>query len=121
MANNFDEYSKNTKFDPKPWKLPFSFFLKYKKHTAILLITTLISASVEAVYPYFSRYAINEFIEKNTLAGILPFAAAYMFFLSMTAITTIIFSRKCMFLEMTIGKDMRDSAFEHTQTLPLSV
>ena len=112
MANNFDEYSQSTKFDIKPWKLPFSFFIKHKKHTIILLITTLVSASVEAVYPYFSRYAINEFIEKNTLEGIFAFVAAYTFFLGITAVTTIIFSRKCMFLVLKIGKERRDSAFE---------
>lgn len=120
MANNFDEYSLSTKFDPKPWALPMSFFLKYKKHTAIMLCATVLAASLEAVYPYFARYAINNFIEKNTLNGIGAFTALYGCLLILTAICTIVFSRSCMFLEMTIGKDMRDSAFEHTQKLPLS-
>lgn len=120
MANNFDEYSLSTKFDPKPWALPFKFFARYKKHTAIMLLSALILPSVEAFYPKFTEYAIANFIEKNTLDGIGPFICVYASLLAVTALMTIVYSRKCMFLEMTIGKDMRDSAFEHTQKLPLS-
>lgn len=120
MANNFDEYSLSTKFDPKPWALPVKFFLRYKWRTALMLLTTLFSASIEAVYPNFASYAIDNFIEKGTLKGLFPFAMAYLGTLCLTALGTIIMSRECMFLEMTIGKDMRDSAFEHTQKLPLS-
>ena len=57
MANNFDEYSLSTKFDPKPWALPVKFFLRYKWRTALMLLTTLFSASIEAVYPNFASYA----------------------------------------------------------------
>ena len=38
MANNFDEYSLSTKFDPKPWALPVKFFLRYKWRTALMLL-----------------------------------------------------------------------------------
>lgn len=120
MAENFDEYSLSTKFDPKPWALPFKFFMRYKKHTVIMLLSALILPSVEAFYPKFTEYAIANFIEGNTLNGIGPFTLVYALLLSVTALMTIVYSRKCMFLEMTIGKDMRDSAFEHTQKLPLS-
>ncbi|MBQ7085994.1 MAG: hypothetical protein IJM96_00790, partial [Clostridia bacterium] len=120
MANNFDEYSLSTKFDPKPWALPFKFFKRYKMHTVIMLLSAVVLPVVEAVYPKFAEYAIANFIGKNTLDGIGPFIAAYLFLLAITVIFTIIYSRKCMFLEMTIGKDMRNAAFEHTQKLPLS-
>ena len=120
MANNFDEYSLSTKFDPKPWALPFKFFTRYKKHTAIMLLSAVVLPVVEAIYPKFSEYAIAHFIGNNTLDGMGAFIALYLFLLMITVIFTIIYSRKCMFLEMTIGKDMRNAAFEHTQKLPLS-
>ena len=41
MANNFDEYSLSTKFDPKPWALPYKFFMQYKIHTVIMLISAV--------------------------------------------------------------------------------
>ena len=92
MANNFDEYSLSTKFDPKPWALPFKLFTRYKKHTAIMLLSAVVLPVVEAIYPKFSEYAIAHFIGNNTLDGMGAFIALYLFLLMITVIFTIIYS-----------------------------
>lgn len=117
---DFDEYSLSTKFDPKPWSLPLGFFFKYKKQTAFMLIATFIAAFCETLFPQFARYAINNFITPGTLTGIGSFVLTYISLILFQVFFTIVFIRMCMWLEMTIGKDMRNAAFEHTQTLPLS-
>ena len=123
MANAgqaFDEYSLSTKFDKEPWKLPLKFFAKYKTQTVLMIVGSLVASSVSAIYPMFAKYAISTFIEPNTLTGIIPFVIAYMLTIGIEICAAILYTRKAMFLEMSIGRDMRGSAFEHTQKLPLS-
>lgn len=123
MANagqNFDEYSLSTKFDKEPWKLPLKFFSKYKKQTVLMIFGSLLASTITAIYPMFAKYAISNFIEPNTLAGLTPFIIAYALTIGLEICAAVLFTRKAMFLEMSIGRDMRDSAFEHTQKLPLS-
>ena len=62
------EYTKS--FDYSIWKRIFPFLKPYKKTVIMILVMNLFCSLVDIILPLFQRYAINHFIEGNTLTGI---------------------------------------------------
>lgn len=118
--NNFDEYALSNKFEFKEWKRMFAFLKNHKKYLIPLLICTLITACVDALIPYFSRYAFNVFIGGNTTEGIQWFVLLYAAAISIQVTGTIIFIRNSMNLDLRVGKDLRNACFEKLQRQSLS-
>lgn len=115
-----DEKEYTQSFDWKIWKRLGPFLRPYRGAFVSMLVFNGICALVDVVLPLFQKYAIQNFIEKNTLTGLLPYALAYLAVVVVQALSVVAFARNSMHIEMNLGKDMRGALFHHLQTLSFS-
>ena len=112
------EYTKS--FDYAIWKRIFPFLKPYKKTVVMILVMNFFCSLIDIVLPLFQRFAINHFIEENTLSGIGVFAVVYIAAIALQGASVIAFTRGSMRIEMSLGKDMKRALFVHLQTLSFS-
>ena len=112
------EYTKS--FDYSIWKRIFPFLKPYKKKVIMILVMNLFCSLVDIILPLFQRYAINHFIEGNTLTGIGFFTVLYIVVIALQGAAVIAFTRGSMRIEMGLGKDLKRALFVHLQTLSFS-
>ena len=112
------EYTKS--FDYAIWKRIFPFLKPYKKTVVMILVMNFFCSLIDIVLPLFQRFAINHFIEGNTLSGIGVFAVVYIAAIALQGASVIAFTRGSMRIEMSLGKDMKRALFVHLQTLSFS-
>lgn len=112
------EYTKS--FDYAIWKRIFPFLKPYKKTVVMILIMNFFCSLIDIILPLFQRFAINHFIEGNTLSGIGIFAVVYIAAIAFQGASVIAFTRGSMRIEMSLGKDMKRALFVHLQTLSFS-
>lgn len=112
------EYTKN--FDIRIWKRVLPFLKPFRTTAAVVLIFNLICSLVDIILPLFQRYAIDNFIQKNTLDGIWLFAAVYGVVILIQFVSVMLFTRGSASLEMYIGKTMKRACFVHLQELSFS-
>ena len=72
MAYEEKEYTKS--FEWKTWRKIFPFLKPYKATMWRILIFNLLCAGVDILLPLFQRYAIDNFIEKDSTEGLVRFA-----------------------------------------------
>lgn len=116
----YEEQEYNKPFSLKVWAKIFPFLKKYKWQLVFVVITNLLIACVDIVLPLFQRYAIDEFIEKDSLDRVVPFTVSYVLIIALQALLVIVFTRVAMYIEMSLGKDMKRAQFVHLQTLSFS-
>lgn len=112
------EYTKS--FDYSIWKRIFPFLKPYQKTIIMILVMNLFCSLVDIILPLFQRYAINHFIEGNTLTGIGFFTVLYIVVIALQGAAVIAFTRGSMRIEMGLGKDLKRALFVHLQTLSFS-
>lgn len=96
-------------------------FLKVYGKTIIILITLgILSSLADVIFPYFNSYAINNFISKGTLEGIVPFILLYVGLVILQEIDNFYCLYKCGIIEFSIDRDLRNASFNHLQTLSFS-
>ena len=115
-----DEKEYTQSFDWRIWKRLGPFLRPYRGAFVSMLVFNGICALVDVVLPLFQKYAIQNFIEKDTLTGLLPYALAYLAVVVVQALSVVAFARNSMHIEMNLGKDMRGALFHHLQTLSFS-
>ncbi|MCL1805495.1 MAG: ABC transporter ATP-binding protein/permease [Clostridiales bacterium] len=86
---------------------------------AVALLMVL-SAAVDALIPMFTRYAVNSFVVPQTTEGLPAFTVFYIAVILFQAVTTVLYSRQSMVIEMNLGKHMKELCFTHLQKLPVS-
>ncbi len=104
----------------KVWAKLLPFLKPYAKSMAVVLITMLVNAGVDIVYPLFSGYAVDRFITPRTTQGLWGFAAAYLLVVLVQMTCTLIFGRVALRVEMYLGRDLKKTLFTHLQTLSFS-
>lgn len=85
------EYTKN--FDIRIWKRVLPFLKPFKKTVAIILIFNLVCSMVDIALPLFQRYAINHFINEQTLDGIWGFGLVYLIVVAFQFFSVVMFTR----------------------------
>lgn len=75
---------------------------------------------VDIVLPLFQEYAIDNFIAKQTLAGMAKFIVVYAIVLAFQVIANGISAYQACQVEMYVGRDMKRESFNHLQTLAFS-
>jgi ATP-binding cassette subfamily B protein len=117
---DFRESDVQQKFSPMLWKKLLPFLKPLKKQMAFVLVMMLISAAVDALIPLFTRHAVEHFVEPRATEGLGLFTLVYIGVMLVQAITTVLYSRQAMIIEMNMGKDMKRQCLVHLQKLPLS-
>ncbi len=110
--------------EKKTVKLPFfgipKLYPYIKQYIPIIIFMVtlgILSSLVDSVYPIFNRYALDNFVGKNTLEGLTAFVILYVVILVMQTIDNFVSVYMCGKVEMSVDRDLRDAAFSHLQTL----
>ena len=92
----------------------------YKRIMISMIVLGLFGSSLDIVVPQFQSYALDNFVEKGTLEGLGIFIVIYAaVILIQTIVNTISTYQTCQ-IEMYVGRDMKQSSFDHLQTLSFS-
>ena len=116
----FDEKDYTKSFDWSIWKRLTPFVRPFRRDFVGMLVFNGLCALVDVAIPLFQRYAIRNFIQADSLRGIVPFSLAYLLVIVLQALSVVAFARNSMTIEMNMGRDMRRSLFHHLQTLSIS-
>ncbi len=116
----FEEQEYTKSFDITIWKRILPFLAPYGGAFAAMLLFNGLTALADVAFPLFQQYAIAEFIEKDTLRGLLPYGLCYLGVIVLQFFSVTAFSRNSMHIEMSVGRDLRSSLFTHLQSLSLS-
>ncbi len=112
--------------DEQDYDKPFSFqlwlklapFVKpYSKQLIIVGFLMMISAIIDASIPLFQKYALDTFIAKDTLDGLIPFTLIYLGIIIFQIWVILVFSIKTMFVDLSVSKDMKRACFVKLQEL----
>ena len=76
--NRLDEYSYPTSFDRRQWAKLWKHIAFLKKTFLFLFLAAVATAFFDALFPYFSRYAIDTFIAQQTTQGMPLFIGLYL-------------------------------------------
>ena len=115
-----DEKEDTKAFDLKIWKRLLPILARYKKTIVLMAVVNGLTAMMDVILPLFQKYAISRFIERGTLDGLPLYTAAYLGVILLETLMVVGWSRKAMYVEMYLGRDMRRDLFGHLQTLSLS-
>ncbi len=98
----------------------FPYLKPYKGILICMIVTTLLCGVIDIILPLFQRYALNYFVEANTLKNLKWFVIAYAVVLLSQVITSLICTYQACQIEMYVGRDMKRVSFNHLQTLAFS-
>ena len=108
-------------------KLPFfgigkvlPFLRPFRKDLLIMMLFGLISSGTDILLPLFQRYALDHFVVERTLDTIWVFTAAYFLTYCLAGVVNYISCTLATIIEVKVGRDMRQAAFNHLQTLSFS-
>ena len=116
----FDEQEYTKSFDLSIWKRLGPILRPYGACFVGMFAFNALTAAVDVALPLLQRFAIANFIEENTLAGIVPYGAVYLAVILLQALSVVLFARNSMYIEMSAGRDLRRKLFTHLQTLSFS-
>lgn len=116
----FDEKEYTKSFDWSIWKRLTPFVRPFRRDFVGMLVFNGLCALVDVAIPLFQRYAIRNFIQADSLRGIVPFSLVYLLVILLQALSVVAFARNSMTIEMNMGRDMRRALFHHLQTLSFS-
>ena len=92
----------------------------YAKVLLLLILPAVTSSLIDTTFPLFHRYAIDHFIAGKTTEGFPVFVTVYalaLFALLACDFVTMYFLCR---VEIDVGKDLKNAAFSHLQTLSFS-
>jgi len=118
--NQFDEHSYDKPFDIKIFKFLIPFFKPYLKLIVLMLLIAVVTSGIDMAIPLFLRHAINQFITRQSLGGLLPYCGLYFFTVAMQVVGTLAFIRMSMAIDVGLSRDLRRAQFVHLQHLSFS-
>lgn len=98
----------------------FPYLKPYRSILFSMIGLVLFGGMVDIILPLFQRYALNQFIEKKSLDGLVWFVVAYAVVLILQVIANTISAYQSCQIEMYVGRDMKRESFNHLQTLAFS-
>lgn len=122
MANpNRDDTMQNNKsFQLSTWKRLLPFLKPYRWLMLLLILTNIIISVVDVLLPLFQRYAVDHFIEQQSLAGFQRFIIGYIVVIVLQVLSFVFYTLSAMKMEMHMGRDLKKACFVHLQTLSFS-
>ena len=96
------------------------FLRPFRKDLMVMMVLGLISSGTDILLPLFQRYALDHFVVQKTLDTIWVFTAAYFLTYCLAAVVNYISCTLATVIEVKVGRDMRQAAFNHLQKLSFS-
>lgn len=96
-------------------------FLKKFRRNLILMVTCgLMGSLVDIVLPLFRRYALDHYVGSQTMDTIFLFVILYVVTVVFAGIANYISCSLATITEVSVNRDLRETAFRHLQTLSFS-
>jgi ATP-binding cassette subfamily B protein len=96
-------------------------FLKpYKKRLILMAILGVVSSCIDIIVPLFQRYAIDNYVVTGILDTLPFFIGLYVLTLGSQVACSVFSMYNASYVEMNIGHDMKQTCFDHLQTLSFS-
>lgn len=111
---------KEDKLNVSIWKNFLKYLKPYKLQFLTLSLMMIGLGVLDAVFPLLTKYAIDNFVEKNTISGIEKFGFIYLTLVILLSLTVFAFITMAGKLETQMAYDIRKIGFENLQRLPLS-
>ena len=86
----------------------------------VMVIFGLLGSVADIVIPQYQRYALDHFIGKRIFDTIVLFVIAYLVTIVLQSVVNYISCSLAMIIEMRVNKKLRQTGFEHLQTLSFS-
>ncbi len=96
------------------------FLKKYRVILTAMILCGLGGSLVDILIPLFQRYSLNYFVGKNTLDTLAVFVCAYVLCIFFAGAVNYVACAYAMRVEVSINRDLRNTAFAHLQTLSFS-
>lgn len=112
------EFSNN--YDFAIWKNLLQYLKPYRKNFIVLAFFMMILAAIDAGMPLLTKFAIDNFIEKNTLDGFPYFIAVYALSVVSISITVYLFIKEAGKIEAGVTYSLRQKGFKKLQELSFS-
>lgn len=102
------------------WKKLFKYLSEFKKGLLFLAFLMTIVAGIDSIMPLLTRYAIDNFVEKNTINNLKIFGLVYLLIVGIQAINVKIFIRQAGKIETHLAYHIRKMGFKRLQQLSFS-
>ena len=102
------------------WRRLCKYLFVYKRNLWGVIIANICIAIGEVAFPLLTRYAIDTFVQQNSIDGLGLFALGAVCVAAFQAIVTYIFVRNAGRLEVLVSRDIRRKAFSRLQELSFS-
>ena len=119
MTQYQDEHY-NKPFDIRVWKAMGPFFAPHRRELMKIAAFMLVSSGIDVLIPLYQKYVIDRFIFTGSPDGIWLVIAAGAAVVAVQLISTVLFTRAAIRVEMGFSRDLKKACFDHLQTLSLS-
>ena len=92
----FDEKEYTKSIDWSIWRRLAPFVRPFRRDFVGMLVFNGLCALVDVAIPLFQRYAIRNFIQADSLRGIVPFSLVYLLVILLQALSVVAFARNSM-------------------------
>ena len=117
---NYDEQEYSKEFDISLWKKLLKYVSPYKMDLIILLFFLVALGAIDAIYPLFTKYGVDNFIVAGSLTHFVPFCAALAIIAVIQAMNVRFMIKYSGKIEASVPHDLRMLAFKKLQELPLT-
>ena len=100
--------------------LLFPYLKKYRATITFMVSLAVLCSMIDAIYPLFTRYALDHFVAEGTLEGLPVFIFLYLAVLAFQCVINYRSMLDSGKVEMSVDRDLRSAAFDHLQTLSFS-
>lgn len=92
----------------------------YRKDILCMAVLGIMSSIADSVYPLFNRYALDHYAAERVLDTLPLFCLFYFAVLLLQVAANVFSSYLISKVELYIGRDLKNAAFRHLQTLSFS-
>jgi len=96
------------------------FLAKVKKQIFVMIFFGLMGSATDIILPLFQRYALDHYIGLGVFDTITLFVVLYLLTLLVAAGSNYISCALATIVEMRVNRQLRQTGFEHLQTLSFS-
>lgn len=119
-AAHLEREDQAVKLDLSLWKRLFNLLSSLKRDILLMVISMILLAAVDSIYPLITAFAIDHFIANSTTDNLLWYGLALVFFLTLSAGLTRFFIYYAGQTEVGLSYYTREMAFKKLQELSLS-
>jgi len=113
-----EQYSE--KVDLKLWREILKFAKPFRRELLILILVVMGVALIDAIFPYMSKIAIDQFVVPQRTEGLGWFLAGFMVVVALQALNIYVFIAAAGKVETGLAYEIRKHGFVRLQELSLS-